>query len=112
MKITFLKEHKVQQWDGNGPVYLAGKSYDFDGRAAESYALKYIRKGIAELAKPEPTMKTFIDALQGGPTPESMATAAPTPAPEPEKTDPEVEPGPEPTPAPVAADERITRRRR
>lgn len=47
MRIRFVQSFKVQQTDGNGPEYLAGQAYDFNGFVAETYARKYIRRGYA-----------------------------------------------------------------
>ena len=35
MKIKFLKPHKVQQGDGQGPRYSVGEEVSFDGPVAE-----------------------------------------------------------------------------
>lgn len=48
MKIKFLKPHKVQQGDGQGPRYSVGEEVSFDGPVAETYARKYIERGLAE----------------------------------------------------------------
>lgn len=48
MHIEFLKTHKVKQGDGNGPLYEAGKTYPFEGAVAETYARKYIARGLAK----------------------------------------------------------------
>ena len=48
MKIRFTERHVVKQGDGKGPVYEAGKVYSFDGAAGETYARKYVARGIAE----------------------------------------------------------------
>ena len=45
--LLFTKSHKVQQFDGNGPLYEAGKVYEFNGFSAETYAAKYKRLGLA-----------------------------------------------------------------
>lgn len=72
MKITFLKRHEVKQGDGKGPVYEAGKTYDFDGFVAESYARKYVERGLAvEYVAPP---------------------VAPAPEPEPPQAEPEAAP--------------------
>jgi hypothetical protein len=46
-RLLFTKTHKVQQFDGKGPLYEAGKVYDFEGFSAETYAAKYKRLGYA-----------------------------------------------------------------
>jgi hypothetical protein len=46
-RLLFTKSHKVQQHDGKGPLYEAGKVYEFNGFSAETYAAKYKRLGLA-----------------------------------------------------------------
>jgi hypothetical protein len=57
MWITFTERHKVKQGDGNGPLYEQGQSYEFKGQVAETYARKYIARGIAVEGKPQPKAK-------------------------------------------------------
>lgn len=66
MWITFTQRHKVAQGDGKGPVYELGKSYEFRGGVAETYARKYIARGFAVegradavKARPEPVAIEF-----------------------------------------------------
>lgn len=47
MKIKFTVDHKVKQSDGNGAEYVKGKTYEFSGWVAETYARKYVAKGYA-----------------------------------------------------------------
>lgn len=47
MRIKFDTDHKVKQADGNGPNYVAGKTYEFSGPVSETYARKYIARGYA-----------------------------------------------------------------
>ena len=70
MKIKFVRGHKVQQHDGNGAVYEAGKVYDFDGFVAETYARKYIARGYAvesvevpKAVEPEPVADVVADVV-------------------------------------------------
>lgn len=57
MWVTFTERHKVKQGDGNGPLYEQGQSYEFKGPVAETYARKYIARGIAVEGKPQPKAK-------------------------------------------------------
>ena len=41
--VTFIKDHKVQQHDGNGPHYRSGTVHTLE----LSYADKYVRRGYA-----------------------------------------------------------------
>lgn len=51
MKITFIKDHKVKQGDGNGPHYKTGEAHDLE----RSYAEKYKRLGLAvDYVAPKP----------------------------------------------------------
>lgn len=45
IRVKFDTAHKVQQHDGNGPLYEKGKTYSFSGFTAETYARKYIARG-------------------------------------------------------------------
>jgi hypothetical protein len=57
IKIKFNTDHKVRQGDGKGPLYQAGKAYEFSGFSAESYARKYIARGYAtEIGVPAATV--------------------------------------------------------
>lgn len=53
MRILFVRDHKVQQHDGKGQEYKAGTVYTFEGFVAETYARKYIGRGLAAEALPE-----------------------------------------------------------
>lgn len=68
MWITFIQDHKVKQGDGNGPLYEQGKSYEFKGFVAETYANKYIARGYAVEGKPEPKVEPKPFAATPGPT--------------------------------------------
>lgn len=57
MWITFTQRHKVKQGDGNGPLYEQGQSYEFKGAVAETYARKYIGRGVAVEGRPQPKAK-------------------------------------------------------
>ena len=46
-KLLFTHRHVVQQHDGNGRVYEAGTTYEFNGMVEETYAAKYRRLGLA-----------------------------------------------------------------
>lgn len=48
MKIRFLKPWTVKQGDNQGPKYEVGQMVDFAGAIAETYARKYIARGLAE----------------------------------------------------------------
>lgn len=58
MKIRFVKPWVVKQGDGKGPKYEVGQVVEFKGQVAETYARKYITRGLAvDVAndpKPEP----------------------------------------------------------
>jgi hypothetical protein len=58
MWITFTQRHKVMQGDGNGPLYEAGKSYEFKGPIPETYARKYIARGYAVEGRPKVEIET------------------------------------------------------
>ena len=66
--IKFIRDHKVQQWDQNGPHYRSGQSYDIE----RSYADKYVRRGYAEPCDPpapapvEPTAPSHSSETGGG----------------------------------------------
>lgn len=47
MKIKFDRTHRVTQGDGKGPVYEAGKTYEFSGIVGEGYGRKYVARGLA-----------------------------------------------------------------
>lgn len=57
MRIKFVQRHVVQQGDGKGPVYEAGKEYEI---ADETYARKYIRRGWAEEGAPAPVKPMIV----------------------------------------------------
>jgi len=72
MRIKFIKDHKVQQHDGNGPQYRAGEEHDFVGPVARTYALKYIARGYAEevpsdggIVVPEPLVPLVREVAEG-----------------------------------------------
>lgn len=48
MKIRFIKDWDVKQGDGKGPKYRVGQEVVFDGPVAETYARKYVARGLAE----------------------------------------------------------------
>lgn len=65
MKITFKTKLHVQQWDGNGPTYEVGQTYDLES----SYAHKYVRKGYAEFAVAEPIKAAELPMAEAQPEP-------------------------------------------
>lgn len=56
MKIKFVSDWRVKQGDGKGPRYETGKEYVFEGMVAETYAKKYIARGLAVVAVDGPTV--------------------------------------------------------
>lgn len=74
-RLLFTQRLVVQQHDGKGPVYEAGKVYQFDGMVAETYATKYKTRGYAVDA-PEGPVAT---PLAVDPAPESTRLAQEAP---------------------------------
>lgn len=54
MQIKFVKGHKPTGQAKNIPDYKVGDVVSFDGPVAETYALKYIRRGFAVAHVNEP----------------------------------------------------------
>lgn len=53
MKIRFLEDHTPKGSSASIPTYEAGKVYDFKDPVAETYARKYILRGLAvQIAPP------------------------------------------------------------
>ena len=68
-RLLFTKTYKVQQHDGKGPLYEAGKVYDFDGFVAGTYAAKYKRLGLAVDAPIEEPSGRILNHIRNGEEP-------------------------------------------
>lgn len=98
MKIRFIKRHKVQQGDGNGPLYETDSVHTFKGAIAETYGRKYVARGYAVEVDADTKSETGRSGRGG--------RAARNSEPEPEQT-PTIEPSVVenvPSPEPAAPD--------
>lgn len=67
MKIRFIKPWTVQQGDGKGPKYKVGDVVDFNGKIAETYARKYIRRGLAVDTANDPKPAPPVESAPAAP---------------------------------------------
>lgn len=76
MKIRFVKDWIVRQGDGQGPHYRAGDVQEFAGPVAETYARKYVSRGLAVAVEDAPPSPLSAPAAAVAVEPDPVADTA------------------------------------